>query len=132
MPLEQLRNLLAERVGDRLESDPAHVFPAALLRCDVGVVNGSQTGLGQGRRSGYALASQLPIWPERQLLKDGAYQVGRLLEKWSAPGWPDPETEQIYERAQAEQATTSENGASGDGAAAEEEVVDAEVVDEGK
>jgi pimeloyl-ACP methyl ester carboxylesterase len=55
--------------------------------------------LGQGRRSGYALASQLPIWPERQLLKDGAYQVGRLLEKWSAPGWPDPETEQIYERA---------------------------------
>ena len=52
--------------------------------------------LGQGRRSGYALASQLPIWPERQLLKDGAYQVGRLLEKWSAPGWPDPETEQIY------------------------------------
>ena len=55
--------------------------------------------LGQGRRSGYALASQLPIWPERQLLKDGAYQVGKLLEKWSAPGWPDPETEQIYERA---------------------------------
>src|SRR5204862_7609464 len=40
--------------------------------------------LGQGRRSGYALASQLPIWPERQLLKDGAYQVGKLLEKWSA------------------------------------------------
>src|SRR5436190_733808 len=55
--------------------------------------------LGQGRRSGYALPSQLPIWPERQLLKDGAYQVGRLLEKWSAPGWPGPETEQIYERA---------------------------------
>src|SRR5262252_5330854 len=41
---------------------------------------------GQGRHSGYALASQLPIWPERQLLKDGAYQVGKLLEKWSAPG----------------------------------------------
>ena len=46
--------------------------------------------LGQGRRSGYALASQLPIWPERQLLKDGAYQVGKLLEKWSAPGLARP------------------------------------------
>ena len=55
--------------------------------------------LGQGRHSGYAFASQLPIWPERRLLKDGAYQVGQLLEKWSAPGWPDPETEQVYSRA---------------------------------
>ena len=25
--------------------------------------------------------------------------MGQLLEKWSAPGWPDPETEQIYARA---------------------------------
>jgi pimeloyl-ACP methyl ester carboxylesterase len=54
---------------------------------------------GQGRRNGYALTSQLPVWPERQLLKDGASQVGRLLEKWSAPGWPDAETGQIYARA---------------------------------
>ena len=55
--------------------------------------------LGQGRRSGYALGFQLPILPERQLLRDGAVRVGRLLEKWSAPGWPDPETERIYARA---------------------------------
>jgi len=40
-------------------------------------------------------------------------------------------SEQIYERAQAEQAASSENGASAEGTA-EEEVVDAEVVDEGK
>ena len=55
--------------------------------------------LGQGRRSGYALGFQLPILPERQLLRDGAVRVGHLLEKWSAPGWPDPETERIYARA---------------------------------
>ena len=55
--------------------------------------------LGQGRRTGYALGFQLPVLPERQLLRDGAFRVGRLLEKWSAPGWPDPETERIYARA---------------------------------
>ena len=55
--------------------------------------------LGQGRRSGYAIGFQLPVLPERQLLRDGAVRVGRLLEKWSAPGWPDPETERIYARA---------------------------------
>jgi pimeloyl-ACP methyl ester carboxylesterase len=55
--------------------------------------------LGQGRRSGYALGAQLPIWPERQLLRDGAFKVGQLLEKWSAPGWPDPQTERTYARA---------------------------------
>src|SRR6266851_284491 len=54
---------------------------------------------GQGRRTGYALGFQLPVLPERQLLRDGAVRVGRLLEKWSAPGWPDPETEHIYARA---------------------------------
>jgi pimeloyl-ACP methyl ester carboxylesterase len=55
--------------------------------------------LGQGRRSGYTLGAQLPLWPERQLLRDGAFKVGRLLEKWSAPGWPDPGTERTYARA---------------------------------
>jgi pimeloyl-ACP methyl ester carboxylesterase len=54
---------------------------------------------GQGRRSGYALASQLPVWPERQLRRDGAFKVGQLLERWSAPGWPDPQTERTYARA---------------------------------
>src|SRR6202050_5541027 len=51
---------------------------------------------GQGRRSGYALGFQLPSLPERQLVRDGAGRVGRMLDKWSAPGWPDRETEQVY------------------------------------
>jgi pimeloyl-ACP methyl ester carboxylesterase len=54
---------------------------------------------GQGRRSGYALGFQLPSLPERQLVRDGAGRVGRMLDKWSAPGWPDRETEQVYARA---------------------------------
>ena len=54
---------------------------------------------GQSRRSGYALGFQLPSLPERQLVRDGASRVGRMLEKWSAPGWPDRETEQVYARA---------------------------------
>ena len=37
--------------------------------------------------------------PERQLVRDGAWRVGQLLERWSAPGWPDPETAQVYARA---------------------------------
>jgi pimeloyl-ACP methyl ester carboxylesterase len=55
--------------------------------------------LGQGRRSGYAFGFQLPVLPERQLVRNGARRVGQLLERWSAPGWPDPETEQVYARA---------------------------------
>jgi pimeloyl-ACP methyl ester carboxylesterase len=53
----------------------------------------------QGRRNGYALAFQLPVMPERQLLRDGAQRVGRMLADWSAPGWPDEETELTYRRA---------------------------------
>jgi pimeloyl-ACP methyl ester carboxylesterase len=55
--------------------------------------------LGQGRRMGYELGFQLPVLPERQLLRNGAFRVGRMLEAWSAPGWPDPQTEQTYARA---------------------------------
>lgn len=55
--------------------------------------------LGQGRRSRYALGFQLPVLPERQLLRDGASRVGQMLESWSAPGWPDPETKAIYAKA---------------------------------
>jgi pimeloyl-ACP methyl ester carboxylesterase len=55
--------------------------------------------LGQGRRMGSELGFQLPVLPERQLLRNGATRVGRLLEEWSAPGWPDPQTEEIYSRA---------------------------------
>jgi pimeloyl-ACP methyl ester carboxylesterase len=55
--------------------------------------------LGQGRRSGYVFGSQLPIRPERQLVRDGAARVGQMLGQWSGPGWPDPESERIYQRA---------------------------------
>jgi hypothetical protein len=34
--------------------------------------------------------------PERQLVRERGLPGGRLLEAWSAPGWPDPETEQVY------------------------------------
>jgi pimeloyl-ACP methyl ester carboxylesterase len=54
---------------------------------------------GQGRSSGYALGFQLPMLPERQLLRDRAQRVGRLLSSWSGPGWPDPETERKYRSA---------------------------------
>jgi len=54
---------------------------------------------GPARRGGYPLAFQLPLFPERQLVRDGAELVGSLLSAWSAPGWPDPETAQVYQRA---------------------------------
>ena len=55
--------------------------------------------LSQGRRSSYAFGFQLPVLPERQLVRDGARKVGYLLEDWSAPGWPDQHTEQVYAQA---------------------------------
>jgi hypothetical protein len=57
--------------------------------------------LGQGRSSGYALGFQLPLLPERQLLKGGARRVGRMLAQWSGPGWPDQQTERRYRAAMA-------------------------------
>jgi len=51
---------------------------------------------GQGRSIGYALGFQLPKWPERRLLRDGAQRVGRMLAEWSGPGWPDEQTAQRY------------------------------------
>jgi pimeloyl-ACP methyl ester carboxylesterase len=52
--------------------------------------------LGQGRSSGYALGFQLPVLPERQLLRNGAQRVGRMLSAWSGPSWPDSRTELQY------------------------------------
>ena len=54
---------------------------------------------GQGRRSGYAFSFQLPILPERQLVRDDAARIGRLLRQWSGPGWPDEESERRYREA---------------------------------
>ncbi|MBO0776856.1 MAG: alpha/beta hydrolase [Actinobacteria bacterium] len=55
--------------------------------------------LRQGRRSGYVLGFQVPLLPERQLVRRDAEQVGRLLRSWSGPGWPDRETEDRYRAA---------------------------------
>jgi pimeloyl-ACP methyl ester carboxylesterase len=54
---------------------------------------------GQGRSSRYAFAFQLPMLPERQLLRNRAERVGQILGSWSGPGWPDPETERLYRMA---------------------------------
>ena len=54
---------------------------------------------GHRGRNGHLLAFQLPMVPERQLTKDNAELVGRMLTDWSGPGWPDLETELVYRRA---------------------------------
>jgi pimeloyl-ACP methyl ester carboxylesterase len=54
---------------------------------------------GQGRRSGYLFSFQLPMLPERQLVRHDAAQIGRILQQWSAPGWPDAEAERRYREA---------------------------------
>ena len=55
--------------------------------------------LGHRGRNGRLLAFQLPMVPERQLVRDDAELVGEMLTDWSGPGWPDPDTELIYRRA---------------------------------
>jgi pimeloyl-ACP methyl ester carboxylesterase len=55
--------------------------------------------VGQARSSGYALGFQLPVLPERRLLRDDARSVGRMLAAWAGPGWPDPDTERRYRAA---------------------------------
>jgi pimeloyl-ACP methyl ester carboxylesterase len=53
----------------------------------------------QAKRRGYPLAFQLPMYPERQLVRDGGALVGEILSSWSAPGWPDDDTARVYQRA---------------------------------
>jgi pimeloyl-ACP methyl ester carboxylesterase len=54
---------------------------------------------GPARRGGYPLAFQVPMLPERQLVRDDGALVGSILSSWSAPGWPDQETVQAYQHA---------------------------------
>jgi pimeloyl-ACP methyl ester carboxylesterase len=53
----------------------------------------------QGRSVSYSLGFQLPLWPERRLLRDDAQEVARMLSDWSAPGWPDQQTARRYQDA---------------------------------
>ncbi|MEU8250147.1 alpha/beta hydrolase [Nonomuraea sp. NPDC048916] len=54
---------------------------------------------GQLKASAHALGYQLPLLPEHRLTRDGASLVGRLLDQWSVPGWPDRETTRTYREA---------------------------------
>ena len=51
---------------------------------------------GQLQASAHLVGYQRPWVPERQLVSNDAEAVGRMLHAWSAPGWPDDESEQRY------------------------------------
>ena len=53
----------------------------------------------RGAGSGQTFGFQLPILPERRLVRHDALQVGRMLRAWSGPGWPDQEAERRYRAA---------------------------------
>ena len=53
----------------------------------------------QLRASSYVGGFQVPRRAEADLLADDAAQVGELLRRWSAPGWPSAEEERFYRRA---------------------------------
>ncbi|MFI9593472.1 alpha/beta fold hydrolase [Nonomuraea sp. NPDC052265] len=57
------------------------------------------TDPGQLRAGRHALGYQLPLLPERRLIRHDAALVGRILADWSAPGWPDAETARTYREA---------------------------------
>ncbi|MGB8022108.1 MAG: alpha/beta hydrolase [Candidatus Nanopelagicales bacterium] len=51
----------------------------------------------QRRASAYVYGFQVPTTPERDLLEDGAAEIGRMLSSWSAtPQWPDEHTAATY------------------------------------
>lgn len=54
---------------------------------------------GRSWRGGYPLTFQVPMIPERRLVRDGGALVESILSSWSAPGWPDRETARVYQRA---------------------------------
>jgi pimeloyl-ACP methyl ester carboxylesterase len=72
---------------------------AALFSSPLAASRSLVTRSGSARRSGYPLMFQLPMIPERRLVRDGGALVGTILESWSAPGWPDPDTVRVYQRA---------------------------------
>jgi pimeloyl-ACP methyl ester carboxylesterase len=54
---------------------------------------------GQGWAVRHVLGFQLPIAPEKRLVKNDAALVGELLHEWSGPDWPSEETEHLYRSA---------------------------------
>ena len=54
---------------------------------------------GQGWATRHVFAFQVPIHPEHRLVRDDAAAVGQTLRDWSAPGWPDARSEELYRAA---------------------------------
>jgi pimeloyl-ACP methyl ester carboxylesterase len=54
---------------------------------------------GQLRATSPSFGYQVPLLPERKLTRDGGSRVGRMLEDWSRPGWPDEQTSRVYREA---------------------------------
>lgn len=54
---------------------------------------------GQLKASRHAVGFQLPLLPERRLIRHEGALVGRLLDAWSRPGWPDADTSRTYREA---------------------------------
>jgi pimeloyl-ACP methyl ester carboxylesterase len=54
---------------------------------------------GQGWATRHTFGFQLPIGPERRLLRNDAELVGELLRDRSGPGWPDARSERLYRSA---------------------------------
>ena len=53
----------------------------------------------QRRLQRYAVGFQRPFVPERQLTRDDAAMVGRILRRWGGDGWPDERTSDVYRAA---------------------------------
>lgn len=54
---------------------------------------------GQGWAARHTFGFQVPLWPERRLVRDDAELVGKLLHDWSGPDWPDERTERLVRKA---------------------------------
>ncbi|WP_395110256.1 alpha/beta fold hydrolase [Actinomadura sp. SCN-SB] len=54
---------------------------------------------GQAWAARHLFGYQLPVWPERRLVRDDAALIGKLLHAWSGPGWPDERTERLVRQA---------------------------------
>jgi pimeloyl-ACP methyl ester carboxylesterase len=54
---------------------------------------------GQLKASKAALGYQVPLLPEFRLTRREAALVGRYLEEWSRPGWPEADDARIYREA---------------------------------
>jgi pimeloyl-ACP methyl ester carboxylesterase len=54
---------------------------------------------GQLRASSYMMSAQLPWLAERNLVRDDAAMVSRLLDEWGGPGFPDDDARARYRQA---------------------------------